>query len=241
MSRTNKSNEGMTNPAELFLRWDSENSNWSYWNKEKEVRESIPVGTPFIVLDQLNTVAGYHNTHGGIWSNEVRKGTDTLRVMAGKGNLLAEGPWLKVKEKTGAKFAISVYAMANIGGEYKLVNFKLSGCAVGPWIDFVKEIGGRKTLEDDVVVYVKEVVQGKKGKVVYNSPVFAIKTRKLSEEAAKQADEMDTLLQDYLTEYLGREPHKEEHKAGQSHEEEPSEPEHEEAPLSDEEDGDVPF
>lgn len=235
MSRTNKSNEGMTNPAGLFLRWDSEHSNWSYWNKEKEVRENIPMGTPFIVLDQLNTVAGFHDTHGGIWSNEVRKGTDTLRVMAGKGNPLAEGPWLKVKEKTGAKFAISVYAMASIAGEYKLVNFKLSGCAVGPWIDFVKEVG-RKTLEDDVVLYVKEIAQGKKGKVTYNSPTFAIKTRKLSEEAAKQADEMDTLLQAYLAEYLGREPHKEEHKQEQTHEAEPSEPE-----PAEEEDGDCPF
>ena len=57
---------------------------------------------------------------------------------------------MAVECRSGAKFAKSIYCMLLLGKnqEPEFVNFKLYGSAVGPWIDFVTQTYGRKTMED---------------------------------------------------------------------------------------------
>lgn len=204
MSRTRQT-EQSHNPASLFLRWSSDLKVWEWYDKEEKIRKPISKETPFIVLDALSTVAGYVDDKGGIWANEVRNiREEPLRVHIGKEHAFT-GLWEEVKTRVpNAKFATSLYAMARVNGEYKLVNFKLSGCALGPWIDFVKELGGMGKLYDNTVVNVSGTVEGKKGKVTFNSPVFKVVSRELTPEASEKADDLDRELQAYLDEYFGR-------------------------------------
>jgi len=202
MSRTRSHNEGSSNPAKLFLAWDTQASAWEYWDKENKVSKTLPINTAFIVLDQLNTAKGWDDRKGGMWSNEVRSVADKLVVKC-KDGILASGTWSEVKATNGIKFTKSVYAMAKVGTDYELVNFQLKGCALTAWIEFQDEIGGQSKLEGDVVVSIKEAVADKKGAVSFNKPVFAIVSNTLTDEAAVQADKMDAELQVHLDTYLG--------------------------------------
>lgn len=242
MSRTQKTNDRPVNPCEKFFQWDSENSCWSYWDKEAKERVKVAMDIPFIVLDQLSTVTGYSDKlNSGIWGNEVRNPSrDQFRVMAGNKNEVARGTWAEVKNYPGIKFAASVYAMAKLDGEFILANFRMSGCSISPWIDFSNEVG-KTALEGDLVIAVTEAVEGKKGRVTFNSPKFAVKATSLSEEASKQADELDRKLQAYLEDYFGQEPayfKEAEEKAETQGEDEPVTVES--SPAADEDD-DCPF
>ncbi len=203
MSRT-RSTSGGRNPAKKFLEWKSEQKAWQGWDKEKEEKFLVPADTAFIVLDMLSTVTGYSKQDGGIGSNEVRNATtDELEVHAAK-RLIFTGLWKDVK--TGvrdARFATSVYALAKVDGEYQLVNFKMSGCALRAWIEFVDEQGGRKAVENgDMAIHIKETMEGKSGSVTYNSPVFAVASKNITEDAKGLADAADRELQAYLDDYL---------------------------------------
>lgn len=207
MSRSNPQEQKLTNPAKKFLRWNSKDSVWRYWDKEAEEGRTVDMDIPFIVLDCLSTATGFNDRKScGIWSNEVRSPKDEMRVQDKDGEI-ASGPWRSIKEKVHyAKFCTSVYAMAKIGYEYELVNFQLSGCALGPWIEFTQEQGGTTALYEDLVVKVGESVEGRKGSVTFNSPQFVVATRTLSEEARQQAEDMDKVLQAYLEAYLANSP-----------------------------------
>jgi hypothetical protein len=203
MSRTKQDSDKPKNPSTMFLEWDSEGAQWKYWNKEAEQQMHVPLNTPFIVLDQLSTVKGYNEPQKcGVWSNEVKQLSSPFTVR-NKHGVVAQGLWKEIKEKLGyAKFTTSLYAMARIGEEYKLVNFQLSGCSLGPWIDFVKESGGIQALYGDIVIAATGAEHMKKGRVEFDSPTFGIVSRKLSEDASKQADELDNVLQAYLEQYF---------------------------------------
>ena len=204
MSRTQPTNNKPKNPAEKFLDWDSEKCEWKYYDKTLEKNMSLPMGSKFIVLDQLNTIKGYdEERETGIWSNEVRSVADTLNVMAGK-NKLMSGTWKEVKASDiPAKFTNSVYAMMLIDKAYVLVNFQLRGASLRPWFDFVESHGGFNELaKGDNVISVTETEEKKKGRVVYNSPVYEVVATELSEAASKRGDELDKVLQSYLKEYL---------------------------------------
>ena len=58
MSLTNPTTSS-NNPADLFLRWSSDQKTWIYWDKKEEKEKIIKLDSPFIVLDQLNTITGY--------------------------------------------------------------------------------------------------------------------------------------------------------------------------------------
>ncbi len=205
MSRTRQNDEGgSANPATRFLRWKSSEQAWVWYDKEKEANCTLPMETPFIVLDQLATVSGFdERKNAGIWSNEVRSiQRDVLHVHAGKEPVFT-GVWREVKANiTGAEFASSVYALAKIGDEYQLVNFQIKGCALGPWIDFVKDVGGTKALYENTVIAVTDTEKDKKGATEFYRPVFRVISKKLSPEASAQADEADKKLQAYLDGYF---------------------------------------
>ncbi len=207
MSRTKQAGDKAVNPARMFLRWDSEACDWQGWDKDKEARFHVPAKTPFIVLDMLSTVTGFDDRKGaGIWSNEVRDTRrESFRVGVGK-DIAFTGSWSAVKaEVAGAKFATSVYALAKVDGEYQLVNFKVSGCALGPWIDFVKEVGGNAALYEDKIITVGGTEEGKKGSVTFNRPVFKVVEKEMTDEARQKADDADRVLQKYLDGYFKKE------------------------------------
>ena len=208
MSRTNPStNSGSTNPASKFIEWDSAKAKWKYYDKDKKQEFTLPMDTPFIVLDQLSTVKGFSESGGsGYWANEVRKMSDKLTLRTKQG-IVAVGKWSELKANpvcTGAKFSKSVYAMAKVVSEYELVNFQFSGCASMPWFDFVKLSGGDSGIYGDIVVACKEYTDERKGSNKYKAPKFSIIGKSLSPEAAEQADNMDKLLQAHLDAYFGQ-------------------------------------
>lgn len=207
MSRTNQStNSGSTNPASKFIEWDS-TGGWKYYDKDKKENVSIPMETPFIVLDQLNTAKGWSDKKGsGIWSNEVRKISDQLTVRTKEG-ILAIGKWSEIKANPiceGAKFTKSVYVMAKIGSDYELVNFQFKGSSLTSWIELNDSVGGDSGLYGDKVFSCTEATDEKKGSVQFKKPKFSIVAKSLSQEAAEQADNMDKLLQAHLDAYLGQ-------------------------------------
>ena len=212
MSRTRSNNTGSSNPSSKFLEWDTQESKWEFYDRDLKESKFLPSNTAFIVLDQLNTAKGWDERKGGMWANEVRSVKDTLTVKC-KDGVIATGTWQEVKPTSGIKFTKSVYAMAKVGDIYELVNFQLKGCSLTAWIEFQDEIGGQSELEGDVVVSVSSVVEDKKGAVRFNKPVFSIVSRSLTDDAAAQADHLDSTLQNYLDDYFG-----------QAHEEPKSEP-----------------
>lgn len=201
MSRSTNTNKP-SNPAQHFLRWKQAKKTFEYWDKDAQKAVDVPLSTPFIVLDILATVSGFNERKTtGIWSNEVRDSKHILEVRD-KDGLVERGPWRTIKEKLAyAKYTASVYAYAKINDEPKLVNLQLSGCALGPWIDFCSSLG-RDEIYGDLVVAATGTKEGKKGAVVFNSPVFEVVSRKVSDETRELAKEMDAALQAYLESYL---------------------------------------
>lgn len=193
------------NPAQMFLEWKSKEKTWSYWDKDAEERRTIPFNTPFVVLDILSTAVGYDKPKKvGFWANEVRDTKHKL-VIQSKNGVLAEGPWKEVKgAHRSLKFASSVYAFAKINGEPMLVNFKISGCALRPWIEFRQELDGRGVY-GDIAVAVKDTVFHDE-EISYTSPVFGVAATSLSEETTNICKEMHYELQKYLTGYLQESP-----------------------------------
>lgn len=208
MSRTNKENDRIPNPSEKYLKWSSDNKSFYYWDKNANDGDGaevlIPENTPFIILDMLNCCVGYdEKLDTPLRSNEVRNiKAHAFRLYAGRKEV-AHGVWEDIKGHSGVKFAKSVYAMAKIDGEFRLVNIKMSGAACGAWFDFVKDHGGERKLYGDVVIAQVGSEEGKKGKVTYYRPVFEIISRKLSDEAREMADRMDAEeLQPYIKSYF---------------------------------------
>lgn len=201
MSRTNKT-KNTTNPAKRFIEWSSVEKCWKTYDKDTKENKLLPANIPFILLDQLSTVTGFNQkAKKSMYGTEVKDLSQPIKVFL-DGETIAEAPWKDLKESVPAiKFGKSVYAMAKIDGEFELVCFKLSGCSVGSWFDFVGEVG-LSTLEGDSVVSVTGTEEDVNGATTFNRPVFQIIKNELSDEAAKQADAADEALQEYLKEYL---------------------------------------
>lgn len=203
MSRTQKKSSRGKNPTKRFLRWHSSEKQWGYWDAESETRELVAADTRFVVLDQLSTVTGFDPvTKSAIWANEIRTLREELSVFSGK-KPLGTGTWAEIKASVpGVKFASSVYAMVFLPEGPVLGNFRMSGAAIGGWIDFTKEVG-RSKLEGDSIISATQVKQGKTGSVVYYSPVFSI-VGELNPSEGDLADSMDMELQEYLAESTTR-------------------------------------
>ena len=202
MSRTTKSEQDeVKNPAKKFIRWDSENCCWNFWDKEKESRMALPMDTKFIVVDILSTAKGYDSKEGAFWANEVRSTQREELTVRSKSGIVAQGLWKDIKGGN-IKFCSSIYACIKSGNEYELVNFQLTGCSLGPWFDFLESLGGQKELYGERVVAVTKTTPGKTGRVEYNSPVYEIVSTTLSKEASDAADAADAELQTYLKAYL---------------------------------------
>jgi len=206
-SNPNSGSEKPTNPAELFLQWDSDNKQFKYWDKEAKKNVLVPLPVKFLVLDTLATVTGFNEaTEQGIWSNEVKNVTkDSFTVMTKKG-VEGKGLWNDVKTKvSGAKFASSVYAAYLAPDKtIKLVNFKMSGSSLNTWIEFLnpdKKSGNTKPniLKNGVIVKTSE--DRKKGRNNYSCPIFS-EVENIPDDINEKAAVLDATLQAYLSEYF---------------------------------------
>lgn len=203
MSRSN--NTEVPNPAHRFYRWDGENGGFTYFDKSKgEKGERVKVGLPFrfLVLDILATVRGWNDGEQcGYWSNEVRDIKREPFTVKTKAGVAARGLYDEIMTNracSGAKFCQSVY-IAEWDGVNGLVisNIQMMGAALGAWFDFRK-----KHPIYDMTCAVESFTEGKKGKTVFQIPVFtAIPTQVEDDNIAKLLDED---LQKYLKVYFSK-------------------------------------
>ena len=205
MSRT-RPVEYTTSPARFLITWDSDNICWKVFDRREKGELNYPAvgdgGLRFIVLDQWNSVGGFNDElNNSYYGNEVRNVTKEPFTVYCKKKLIVEGLWANIKSTTGLSFAKIVYVMVKVKDEYEVARIAMTGASCGAWFEFVQKLGGESTLDKenkDIVISVSETIYGKKGKVEFNTPVFAIVNRTLTPEAIEKADAFDAQLQAYF-------------------------------------------
>jgi hypothetical protein len=206
MSRSNPQ-QNAPNPAQRFFEWNGEHGTIRYY--DRELKENVIVTLPFtfLLLDELGSVRGWHDASAsGIYSNEVRDTReDQFIVKAFKGGTLAEGLYKDIKDRVsrlGGQFVANCYIGFKLGDKLVIGSLRFKGAALGAWMEFRKQ--HRAELFEKAVV-VNGYTEGKKGKVVYRMPTFAIKP--LSSETNSEAIALDRTLQGWLEAYLSRTTH----------------------------------
>lgn len=206
MSRSNPT-ENAPNPAVRWFAWHGEQGTVRYWDKDAKQNVDNAL-TSFLLLDELATVRGWHDpSQSGIYANEVRDTRkDLLVVKAFKGGVLAEGLYADIKDRVGnlgGSFVANCYiAFKRDGGELAIGVLQFKGAALGAWMEFRK--AHRAELYKKAV-QITGFTEGKKGKVVFRVPTFALlDVSKATDEAATA---LDKELQAWLTAYLARNTH----------------------------------
>lgn len=193
-------NTPQSNPSTKFLDWKSNDKCFSYYDKEKQEKVSVPLPFKFLVLDEMHTISGWNDaTSSGIYSNEVKFiSKEVMTVKPFKGNEIAKGLYKDIKEKivaAGGHYVKSIYIMLEDGS---LANIQLKGSAVQKWGEFTQKT--RNRLPDEWVVVAKSL-EGKKGAVKFNTPEFTFE-RSINDAEAEMADEAFNILETYLKAYL---------------------------------------
>lgn len=222
------------------MEWNGEKGVLSYYDKEKQENVIMDDGFTFLLLDQLSTVKGWHDASDSrIFANEVRDTkSETLVVKAFKHNgVLAEGFYASIRDRVGSiggAFVANLYVAFKSGNELHIGSVQFKGAALSVWSDFKKE--HRAELYSKAIV-MKGVTEGKKGRIVFKTPLFHLKD--ITPETNQAAVELDKKLQDYLAGYF-KKPKTEQ---GREHIENPDpNPSPDENPFNTEDDGsDVPF
>ena len=197
------SNPRMVNPATKFIEYKGEQGIFQFYDKNLEEPKNVTIDMPlfFIVLDELSTISGYSDSlQSNFYSNEVHSLTDEiLKVKSFKGGFSVTGKYKDIKNEimaAGAKFTRSVYAMLITGKDtFELVHFKFVGSSFKGWLEKTFNI-------QEFGVQVKTTYQDKKGKTVFQVPVFEkVKIEKERKNIWDAALEMDKRLQEYLKIY----------------------------------------
>jgi hypothetical protein len=204
MSRSNPTvNE--PNPATKWFEWNGETGTVRYYDKDLKRNLDVPLPFPFLLLDELASVRGWHEaSKSGIFSNEVRDtSTDALIVKAFKGGTLAEGLYKSIKDRVntqGGQYVANCYiAYKNGGPTLSTASLRFKGAALGGWMEFRK--ANRRALYERAVK-ITGYTEGKKGKVTFRVPTFALVD--VSPETQDQALLLDQTLQAWLESYLQR-------------------------------------
>ena len=178
--------ERAINPATKHIEWKGSTGRFVYYDKTREnpdgstgAQITLPDTMHIMFITQLSTIAGFSDIdQSGIWANEAKNlSKDPLSVRTRKGEI-ASGLYKDISaevKNAGGKFAKSIYCMLLLGKdvEPEFVNLKLYGSAVGPWIDFVKNTYGRKTMEDGYSIKLStNPEKQKKGSNIYSIPEF---------------------------------------------------------------------
>lgn len=195
------SNPQLTNPAQHFFRWKGGEGKLEFYNKEKEETVTVPLPFEFIPIDELATVSGYSKmAKSGYYSNEVRSTLNDELVVKLKGQTVFTGLYKNdqgiAQLPKGASYTTSLYvAHKNKAGEYIIGNIKITGSALGPWIEFNKG----KVIGNGKVVMTKGAEQDSPVGKFY-PPKFTYES--LTDEDYKAAMDADKELQIYLSQYL---------------------------------------
>ena len=205
MSRS-RPTDTLTNPATRWHEWNGEKGCLRYYDKDAKQNVDVPLPFAFLLLDQLGSVGGWHEpTQSGIYSNEVRDTRqDALVVKAFKQSQgpLIEGIYSQIKDRLatlGGQFVSVCYVAYKRDGQLVIGGLKFKGAALGAWMDFTK--AHRADLYKGAVE-VTGFTEGKKGRVIFRAPTFAV--RPVSTETQHAAIALDEELQAYLTAYLAR-------------------------------------
>ena len=202
MSRSN--NTELINPAKRFYEWNGDKGGFRYFDKqlgEKGERVEVPLPFRFLILDCLSTIKGYDDADkSGYWCNEVRDLKKDIMSVKNKKGTQAIGLYEQVitnRNCTGAKYCQSVYIAFKEGQELIICNIQMLGACLGAWIEFRKK---NKIYEGAIAV--EKMIEGTKGKTVYQIPVF--KSIPTTPETEDQAKHLDIELQEYLKTYFQR-------------------------------------
>ena len=210
MSRSNPVNNE-PNPSTRWFEWSGELGEVRYFDKAaKSLKEgktgaNITCKLPFtfILLDELSTIKGWHDaSDSGIYSNEVRDTrSETLVVKAFKGGILAEGFYSQIRDRVGN---LGGYFVSNnyIGykdkaGLLQIGAIQLKGSALNAWVEFRKAHRGDLYKQ---AVKIIGFVEGKKGNIVFRTPVFEMQS--ITDKTDAEAKALDMLLQSYLKGYF---------------------------------------
>lgn len=207
MSRSNPT-ENTPNPAVRRYEWNGEAGTIRYY--DKEAKKNVDVGTDFtfLLLDEMASVGGWDDSAGtngsAIYSNEVRDTrTDVLVVKSFKGGIIAEGLYAQIKNAVmvqGGQFVAKCYiAFKEDGGALAIGSLSFKGAALAAWMEFRKQ--NRAELYKNAV-RIHNFTEGKKGKVVFRTPVMKVAPITPATNAAAVA--LDKHLQEWLTAYLSR-------------------------------------
>lgn len=228
------SNPKPQNPCKKFIEFKGDSGIFQYWDKSAEKNVKLEYPVQFIVLDELSTISGYsEDCQSGIYSNEIHNlKTQTLNVKSFKGRISIIGKYADIKGDVvdaGGKFCKSVYAGLINGNNLELVNFQLKGASFSGWVDKVVDVAHKG-------VRVEKCLEGKKGKVVYQIPVF----EEVSVDRAliDKAIVLDKTLQAYLSSYQKE---NEEHEPFNRAAIKPCDPKNPDMPAPDLENDDIPF
>jgi hypothetical protein len=206
MSRSNPT-INQPNPATWWFEWNGETGALKYYDKER--KDTIIVkaaGFTFLLLDQLASVRGWHEaSESGITANEVRDTRiEPMHVKAFKGGSLAEGLYAAIRDRVaanGGHFVANCYIgfKEDKNSPLKLGCLQFKGAALNAWVEFSK--AHRKEIWEQAVM-ITGTVEGKKGKVIFQTPTF--KLIKAGLETDHTAKALDVELQEYLKGYFER-------------------------------------
>lgn len=205
MSRSNP-NEHLSNPAKRWFEWHGQLGVVRYYDKEAKANVDLPLPFTFLLLDQLGTVKGWHDSsESGIYANEVRDSRqETLVVKAFKvPGVLAEGLYRDIKDRVGAvggHFVSNCYIAFNNGSDgMSIGSLQFKGAALHAWAEFSK--AHRNDLYDKAVS-ITGYTEGKKGSIRFRVPEFAVIDAPANTN--RIAESLDAELQKYLRAYFKR-------------------------------------
>lgn len=200
-----KPNEQLQNVAKTFYQWSGDTGNFKFYDKEEKKNIIVEVNAKkpftFIILDTLSTIKGYSDSEScGFWSNEVKDTKSEVLTVRTKSGIQAVGLYADIKDSIkakGAKYCQSTYIAIKTENGLEIANIQFLGSALKAITDFSKD---NKVM--GVAVQIKSTIQGKKGKTVFQMPVF--NTVKISKKTLADATALDVKLQEYLDLYLAK-------------------------------------
>ena len=195
---------GSKNPAARFLEWKAKEGVFSYYDSGAGENVTIELPFKFAFLEHYHTVRGWDDkSDSRMFSNEVlRIGSQELSVRSFKGGDIASGLYRDIKPtilERGGKYHRSIYVMSEDG---EMLNITIKGGASAQWSDFYDS---NKSEIFSNWVEVNGTVEGKKGSVKWNDPVFNI-GKKLSNKDDAAADALGAKLAQYFNDKFGAQP-----------------------------------
>lgn len=202
------------NPATKFFEWagGSDGGHISYYDKtatnpktqKAGVNVLVKLPFAFIVIGLTSTIKGWHDgSDSAIYSNEVKDTVgEPLVVKAFDGGVLATGFYAAIRDRVaaaGGKFTSNIYLAYRDAGVIKIGCLQLHGASLNSWVEFKNASGDAIWKKAVAIVSYKE---GKKGSIVYRTPVFGLKD--ITAESDDAAGVLQEQLNKYHAEYFAR-------------------------------------